>query len=90
MAGPMPLRTEKTPDETFAPSSGQAWAINVLTLALQVFAHRVLFYLVTLGAVAAWLYTIRYPDVIRILATVGYCATLLAPYLIFEHKRGGQ
>jgi hypothetical protein len=91
MAAPaIPLRTESTPDETFAPTAGQTWAITVLKLSLQVLAHRFLFWCVTIGAGVVWTYTVLHPDILRLIAAVAYCATVLWPYLLFEHKRGAS
>lgn len=86
----IPLRTERTPDESMAPTSSQTWAIHVLTLGLQVFAHRVLFWLVTLGAGGVWAYTVVHPDLPRLIAATAYCLTVLWPFLYYETKRGGS
>ena len=61
---------------------------RLFAIALEALSARALVWVSALGAGAMWGVAIAHPDVLRLIASVGYCGTVLVPILVRD-ARGG-
>ena len=72
------------------PASAPGWTpIDVMRMALEALAARSLVWIATAAATALWTLAVLHPEVLRLIASTGFCVTVLVPILIRD-TRGGE
>lgn len=79
-----PLREERGLEDAAMP------IVPLLHLALKILSEKALLWVVTLGAGAAWGFTVLHPDPLRILTAMGYSLTVMVPVLWYRRRQGGD
>ena len=61
---------------------------KLTTLALQALSSRALVWVTCVGAGIMWSFSVAHPDPWRLVASTGYCLTVLLPILVRDVKGG--